>query len=713
MNRKTNTEPAPLVEKNSPVTPETAEMPDVSHPDLYINRELSLLAFHRRVLAQAKDTNMPLLERLRFLCIASTNLDEFFEVRVSGVKQQVMFGSVQAGPDNLSPHEILNRVSVAAHEFVDEQYRMLNEYLIPDLEKEHIRFLKRDQWNDAQMKWVRDYYDNELLPILSPIGLDPAHPFPRILNKSLNFIVSLEGKDAFGRDSGMAVVQAPRALPRLIQFPFEISEGQHYDFTFLSSIIHAHVGDLFPGMKVTGCYQFRLTRNSDLFVDEEEVDDLLRALEGELPGRRYGDCVRLEVADNCPEKMINFLIKQFNLEPGDIFQVNGPVNLNRLINLPDLVDRPDLKFPSFTPSVPKNMGRDIFASIREGDILLNHPFQSFTPVIDFVRQAAADPGVLAIKQTLYRTGPDSVLVDALVSAARANKEVTVVIELRARFDEEANIRLANRLQEAGAHVVYGVVGYKTHAKMLMVVRREGTKLKRYVHLGTGNYHARTARIYTDYGLLTADKTIGEDVHKMFMQLTTLGRGAQLKKLLQSPFSLHTGILARIDREATNARQGKPAHIIAKVNALTESEIIRALYRASIAGVKIDLIIRGICCLRPGVPGISDNIQVRSIVGRFLEHTRAFYFHNAGESEVFCASADWMDRNLLKRVETCYPIENSELKAQVINMLKLYLSDNTQAWVLDNHGSYQHLAPTTDEIPISAQQTLLQSLAEKY
>jgi polyphosphate kinase len=686
---------------------------DFNHPELYINRELSLLAFHRRVLAQAKDTNMPLLERLRFLCIASTNLDEFYEIRVSGVKQQVMFGAVQAGSDNFSPHEVLNRIRIAAHEFVDEQYRMLNEYLIPELEKVRVRFLKRDQWNDAQMKWVRDYYDNQLLPILSPIGLDPAHPFPRILNKSLNFIVSLEGKDAFGRDSGMAVVQAPRALPRLMQFPPEISAGERYDFTFLSSIIHAHVGDLFPGMKVTGCYQFRLTRNSDLFVDEEEVDDLLRALEGELPGRRYGDCVRLEVADNCPEKMINFLKKQFNLEAGDVFQVNGPVNLNRLIALPDLVERPDLKFPSFTPNVPKNLGRDIFAAMREGDILLSHPFQSFTPVIDFVRQAAADPNVLAIKQTLYRTGPDSVLVDALVSAARANKEVTVVIELRARFDEEANIRLANRLQEAGAHVVYGVVGYKTHAKMLMIVRREGTKLKRYVHLGTGNYHARTARIYTDYGLLTADKIIGEDVHKMFMQLTTLGRGAQLKKLLQSPFSLHSGLLNRIEREAQFARQGKTAHIIAKVNALTEPEIIRALYRASNAGVKIELIVRGICCLRPGVAGVSENIHVRSIVGRFLEHTRAFYFHNDGDTEVFCASADWMDRNLLKRVETCFPIETPELKQQVISMLKLYLSDNTQAWVHDNTGSYQHVTPASGETFISAQQTLLQGLAEKY
>ncbi len=683
---------------------------DLSRPELYLNRELSLLAFHRRVLAQAKDENMPLLERLRFLCIACTNLDEFFEVRVAGLKQQVAASAVQAGPDNLSPQEVLNRISVAAHEFVNKQYYLLNEHIFTALEQESICFLKRDQWSKAQSKWVRDYFENELQPILSPIGLDPAHPFPRILNKSLNFIVSLKGKDAFGRDSGMAVVQAPRSLPRLISFPDELSEHSH-DFIFLSSILHAHVEDLFPGMKVTGCYQFRLTRNSDLFVDEEEVDDLLRALEGELPGRRYGDSVRLEVPDNCPDKMIDFLLKQFKLDKQDLYQVNGPVNLNRLLPLPDLVNRPDLKYPSFTPGMPKGLKqRNLFATIREGDILLHHPFQSFTPVIDFVRQAANDPNVLAIKQTLYRTGPDSVLVDALVEGARSNKEVTVVIELRARFDEEANIRLANRLQEAGAHVVYGVVGYKTHAKMIMVVRREGKKLQRYVHLGTGNYHDRTARVYTDYGLLSCNKDIGEDVHKMFMQLTSLGRGAKLKKMLQSPFSLQSGLIERIEREAEAARQGKPAHIIVKINALTELKMIHALYKASMAGTKIDLIIRGICCLKPGVPGISENIQVRSIVGRFLEHTRCFYFLNGGEPEVFCASADWMGRNLLKRVEECYPVENPVLKTRVIEQgLKLYLEDNSQAWVLDSEGNYTRLSG--DTAPISAQQTLLQLLAE--
>ncbi|MDM8567243.1 polyphosphate kinase 1 [Candidatus Halobeggiatoa sp. HSG11] len=685
---------------------------DLSRPELYINRELSLLAFHWRVLEQAKEQTMPLLERLRFLCIASTNLDEFFEVRVAGLKQQVVVGSTQAGRDNLSPHEVLNRISTVSHEFVDEQYCLLNKQLLPALEQEGINFLKRDEWNKSQNKWVRNFFDNELLPILSPIGLDPAHPFPRILNKSLNFIVSLKGKDAFGRDSGMAIVQAPRSLPRVIQLPSDLSEHP-YVFVFLSSIIHAYVESLFPGMTVTGCYQFRVTRNSELFVDEEEIDDLLRALEGELPGRRYGDSVRLEVADNCPDKMSLFLLKQFGLDKSDLYQVNGPVNLNRLLPLIDLVDRPELKYPSFVPGVPARLGRDLFSTIREEDILLHHPFQSFTPVVDFLRQAASDPHVLAIKQTLYRTGPNSVLVDALVDAARSNKEVTVIVELRARFDEEANIHLANRLQEAGAHVVYGVVGYKTHAKMIMVVRREGKKLRRYVHLGTGNYHYRTARVYTDYGLFTCNSNIGEDVHNIFMQLTTLGKSVKLKKMLHSPFTLHDGLIERIEQEAETAKQGKPACIIAKINALTEYKVIQALYKASIAGVKIDLIIRGICCLKPGIAGISENITVRSIVGRFLEHTRCFYFLNGhnGESEVFCSSADWMTRNLFKRVEECYPIEHPEMKKRVIEQgLQLYLKDNTQAWILDNEGNYNRLIH--EEKSISAQQQLLNELAEK-
>ena len=509
----------------------------------------------------------------------------------------------------------------------------------------------------------------------------------------------------------MAIVQAPRALPRLIRLPPETDSGAN-DFVFLSSIIHAHVDDLFPGMKVQGCYQFRVTRNSDLFVDEEEVDDLLRAVEGELPSRRYGDEVRLEVADNCPAEVCDFLLEEFELTEKDLYSVNGPVNLNRLMNLPDKVDRSDLTFPAFTPSLPARLtlAQDIFQAIAKGDLLLHHPFESFVPVIDFLKQAASDPKVLAIKQTLYRTGPDSAVVDALVSAARAGKEVTVIVELRARFDEEANIALANRLQEAGAHVVYGVVGYKTHAKMIMVVRREEGKLRHYVHLGTGNYHARTARIYTDYGLLSCEPELGEDVHKLFLQLTSLGRSSKLTKLLQSPFTLHTGMLERIEREAALARKGKPARIIAKMNAVVEPNIIRALYAASQAGVQIDLIIRGICCLRPGVPGISDNIRVRSIIGRFLEHTRIFYFQNGGKEEIFGSSADWMDRNLHSRVETCFPIEDKKLRERMIRELGYYLDDNLQAWQLQADGDYVRVTPG-DKEPYSAQLLLLHQLSQ--
>ncbi len=693
------------------------------------NRELSLLAFNGRVLEQARDVNTPLLERLRFLCISSTNLDEFFEIRKARLQEQVASGSMGTGPDNRNPHELLQQISAETHKLVNEQYRVLNDELFPALERENIRFLRRTEWDPAATEWVKNYFENELLPMLTPMGLDPAHPFPRILNKSLNFLVTLEGNDAFGRRSGIAIVQAPRALPRVIRLPKECGGGPHA-FVFLTSIIHAHVDDLFPGMRVTGCYQFRVTRNSELFVDEEEVQDLLRALEGELAARRYGDSVRLEIADNCPMETAAYLLRQFELEPQDLYQVNGPVNLNRLMAVADVVDRPDLKYPPFTPGLPRRLARAsrLFDAIRQEDILLHHPFDSFAPVVDFVRQAAADPRVLAIKQTLYRTGPQSALVDALVTAARAGKEVTVVIELRARFDEEANIGLATVLQEAGAHVVYGVVGYKTHAKMILVVRRERGHLRHYVHLGTGNYHDRTARAYTDFGVFTCSDAIGEDVNKLFRQLTSLGRVPKLSKLLQSPFTLHTELLRRIKHEAECALQGRPARIVAKLNALTEPQIIQALYDASAAGVRIDLIVRGICCLRPGLAGISENIRVRSVVGRFLEHTRVYWFLNGGRGpagdrsiqdpeivpgsgEVFCASADWMDRNFFRRVEIAFPIENRKLHERVVReALNYYLRDNTHAWTLDADGHYHRLTPEGTE-PWSAQAKLVQELSE--
>ena len=684
---------------------------DLASPELYINRETSLLAFNRRVLELAKQENIPLLERLRYLCISSTNLDEFFEVRVAGLKQQVVLGVNTPGPDGLSAQEQLKRINEQAHDLVDDQYATLNEILIPALAEQNIRFVRRTKWSQEQADWVKGFFLNELLPVLSPLGLDPAHPFPRILNKSLNFIVTLEGKDAFGRDSRMAVVQAPRSLPRVARLPAEISQGEN-DFVFLSSILHAHVGELFQGMKVSGCYQFRLTRNSDLFVHEEEIDDLLMALEGELPQRNYGQAVRLEVADNCPGPVADFLLRQFNLAREDLYQVNGLVNLNRLMAVHELVERPDLKFGSFVPSLPPSLSSaaDIFHTVRRGDVLLHHPYQSFVPVIELLRQAARDPDVLAIKQTVYRTGVRSQLVDILVEAAQAGKEVTVIIELRARFDEEANIQLANRLQDAGAHVTYGVVGYKTHAKLLMVVRREKGKIRRYVHLGTGNYHAGTARAYTDLGLMTADQVIGEDVHKIFQQLTGLGKVSKLKKLLQAPFTLHTSMLDYIDREIEHAQAGRPAKIMARMNSLIEPKLIQALYRASQAGVRVQLIVRGICCLRPGIPGVSDNIQVRSVMGRFLEHSRVFYFQNNKEPQVFCSSADWMPRNFFRRVEVAFPVEKPALRKRVIDeSLRAYLKDNMQTWVLDANGHYRRVRRRSRALAHNAQQALLDHL----
>ena len=523
----------------------------------------------------------------------------------------------------------------------------------------------------------------------------------------------LSGKDAFGRDAELAVVQVPRSLPRIIRLPqSSVSEQTH--FVFLSTVISMFVAQLFSGMKVEGAWQFRVTRNSDLFVDDEEVDNLLRAVEGELAQRRYGAAVRLETSLDCPQDIADFLLRHFALDKDDLYQVNGPVNLNRLMAIYDLVERPDLKYPAFTPSVPKRLiaKEDIFAVMREGELLVHHPFESFAPVIDFLRQAASDPDVLAIKQTLYRAGPQSPVVDALVDAARAGKEVTVIIELMARFDEAANIRLATRLQEAGAHVMYGVVGYKTHAKLIMVVRRESGKLRRYCHCGTGNYHPDTARFYTDYGLFTCDEAMGEDLHELFLQLTSPTRVATMQKILQSPFTLHESLLEKTKREIALAQQGKPARIIAKLNALVEPQIIQALYHAAMAGVKIDLIVRGICALRPGIRGISENITVRSIVGRLLEHSRVYYFHNDGNPEIFCASADWMERNFFRRIEVCFPIERKQHVDRIIEDLQTYLVDNTQAWALGPDGNYTRVA-AGDAPSISAQETLLRRYADAY
>lgn len=668
--------------------------PDYTAAERYINRELSLLDFHQRVLEQAVDPLHPLLERLNFLLIFSRNMDEFFEIRVAGLMQKIMLSDESGTPDGMRPSEVLAKISEIAHAAIARQYRILNEDVLPALAQADIRFLKREELSAEQAAWVKLYFREQVLPVLTPISLDPAHPFPRLVNKSLNFIVTLEGKDAFGRNMNLAIVPAPRSLPRVVRLPDHLTGGfEHH--VMLSAIIHEHVSELFPGMTATGCHQFRVTRNADLELDED-VDDLAKALKGELSSRRFGRAVRLEVTHNCPDHIIDYLLNRFNLNQHQLYRVNGPVNLARLLSN---FNRPQLRYKPFVPAIPTVLQKsdNIFNAMKKQDILLHHPYESFAPVIGLLREAARDPQVLAIKQTLYRSGADSEIVQILAEAARNGKEVTAVIELRARFDEESNIEVANILQEAGAVVVYGIVGYKTHAKMILVVRREQDKLHRYVHLGTGNYHAGNARMYTDYGLLSSDPELCEDVHKIFQELTGMGKAAKLKKLLHAPFTLHDGLMSFIEDEIRHAKEGKPAQIIIKVNALTERQLIDALYRASQAGVQIDLIIRSTCCLRPQVAGLSENIRVRSIVGRFLEHTRVYYFANAGEPRLYGASADWMDRNLFSRVEACFPFDASNVRKRVYQQgLLNYLQDNQQAWELLPSGQWQRIVPKDGE-----------------
>lgn len=680
-------------------------------PSSYINRDLSLLQFHLRVLAQAASPRHPLLERLFFLIIFSSNMDEFFEIRVAGIMQKLNMGDVSTSAHGMRPSEVLREISAVTHKAISEQYRILNEDILPALAQEDIRYLKRDELTPEQSAWMKQYFTEQVSPVLTPISIDPAHPFPRLVNKSLNFIATLEGKDAFGRDINLAIVPAPRSLPRVIRLPDELTGGKEHH-VMLSAVIHEHIGELFPGMNVTGCHQFRLTRNADLDL-AEDVDDIAKALEGELENRRFGDKVRLEVTTDCPAPISDYLLNEFELHDNQLYRVNGPVNLTRLLfdfNIPAL------RYQPFTHVVPKPFRREVdkldkatsmFAAMRKSDVLVHHPFHAFSPIINLLWQAASDPKVLAIKQTLYRSGTNSEIVKALAAAARNGKEVTAVIELRARFDEASNIAVANYLQEAGAVVVYGIVGYKTHAKLMLIIRRENDKIRRYVHLGTGNYHAANAKVYTDYGLFSADPDISEDVHKIFQELTGMGKPANLKKLLHAPFTLHEKLMSFIDDEIAQAKAGKRAHIIIKVNALTERRLIDKLYDASQAGVKIELILRSMCCLRPQVKDLSENITVRSVIGRFLEHTRIYYFYNAGYERLYCGSADWMDRNLFHRVEVAFPIEDKKLFKQIYqDGLINYLHDNTQAWTLDGNGVWQQLQPAADETPHIAQEHLL-------
>lgn len=688
--------------------PNLAIIAPYANSSIYLDRELSLLAFNRRVLAQAEDASVPLLERLRYLCIVSSNLDEFFEVRVASIlAQNSIDGVLTEHPGLLAA---LDRISTECHQLVQHQYTILNEAVLPELSRHNIHLLRHNERNDAQRAWIKAYFEREVRPLLTPIGLDPAHPFPLVVNKSLNFIVSLSGKDAFGRGTAIAIVKAPRVLPRVIELPQALS-GSGIAFCLLSSVIHAHIEDLFTGRQVLAYSQFRVTRDSDLWVDEEEVKNLRQALKGELQSRQFGAAVRLEVAKNCPEHLSQFLLNQFSLHHSRLYAVDGPVNMVRLSELIDHVQAPDLRFPPFFPGQPPLPSNgDIFTLLKKQDVLLHHPFQTFQTVIDFIRRAALDPDVLAIKQTIYRAGMDSDLMQALMTAARMGKEVTVIVELMARFDEEANINWADQLELAGAQVVYGVVGLKTHAKLALVIRREAGALYHYAHLGTGNYHSKTTRLYTDFGLLTAHHEIGAEVNEVFMHLTSLAVPKRMKHLWLAPFSLQKNIVGAIRNEARIAREGRPAHIIAKMNGLVDESVIRALYAASSDGVKIDLIIRGTCALKPGVPGLSDNIKVRSIVGRFLEHSRIYYFRNDLAQDVYLSSADWMNRNLLRRIEVAFPIYDKALKRRVMTEgLRPYLKDNVNAWELNSDGSYHRKKTRPKQARFCAQQFLMQAL----
>ena len=682
-----------------------------------INREIALIAFNRRVLALAQDASIPLLERLRYLTIVASNLDEFFEIRMAGLIDQLRSGRPLPGQTLPALRQQYQAIAAAAHGVVEDQYRCLNEEVLPRLASRGVHLLRRSELSATQRAWVAATFREQVRPLLTPIGLDPAHPFPQVGNKSLNFVIELSGKDAFGRETSIAIVKAPRVLPRVMKLPAALRAGDNA-FLLLSAVIHEHLADLFPGRDVVAYSQFRVTRDADLWLDEEDVKNLRHALKGELPHRQFGLPLRLEVAKQCPDHLARFLLGQFDLTDTELFRCDGPVNLMRLAALIDQVDIPALRYPPFVPSRPPDLAddADLIATVRRRDVLLHHPYQSFDPVVAFIRRAAEDPDVVAIKQTVYRTGVNSVLMEALIEAARRGKEVTVVVELMARFDEEANIDWADRLEHEGAQVVYGVFGLKTHAKLALILRREpgpggGHRLRPYAHLGTGNYHPRTARLYTDFGLLTADPDICHDVNEVFLHITSLAKAARMRRLLLAPFTMHRRVIAMIRREAGHARAGRPARIIAKMNALVEDGVIRALAQASQAGVEIDLIVRGACALRPGVPGYSENIRVRSILGRFLEHHRVWYFENDGAKDVWLASADWMGRNLFRRIEVAFPVRDPEAKRRVIDEgLMVYLADNRDAWLLDAEGAWTRAKPPRRGRTRAAQDELLARLA---
>ncbi len=676
-----------------------------------LNREQAILEFNRRVLAQAQREDVPLLERLRYICIVSSNLDEFFEVRFAD-----MLEAARDPMSNVTSQDV-DRVGRAAHALIDEQYHVFNEQLTPLLLKQRIVVLNHADRDEPQRRWVQKFFEREVRPLLVQVGLDPAHPFPQVANKSLHFIARLSGKDAFGRDNRIAIVKVPRVLPRVIKLPANLSDGRQA-FVLLTSVIRAHLEELFPGRKVEAFSQFRVTRDSDLEVDEEEIANLRHALRSGLTTRHFGRAVRLEVVNSCPAELSEFLLEQFGLPSAALYRVNGPVNLVRLNELIDQTDAPSLRFKPFEPAWPSRRlprHKSIFDQLKKGDVLLHHPFESFEPVVQLLREAVEDPDVLVIKQTIYRTGAKSELMDLLIEAARRGKEVMAVVELKARFDEEANINWAERLEAVGAQVVYGIVGYKTHAKLLMITRREGGKLRRYAHISTGNYNPKTARLYTDLGLLTADPDLTSDADSVFRQLASLGKFKALRRMLLAPFNMHSRMLELLGQVEAAALAGyKSARVVVKINALTDAELIHALLRAAQAGAKVDLIVRGACMLPPGLPGVSDHIVVRSVVGRFLEHSRVCYFrwaeagpHDDGEA-LFLSSADWMSRNMFRRIEVAWPVLDAKLRQRVIDeALQPYLHDSKDAWQLGPDGRSVRVSDSG----ISAQQALMRRYSE--
>lgn len=677
-----------------------------------ISRELSQLQFNIRVLEQARDRQIPLLERLRFLLIFTSNMDEFFEIRVAGLKRKLQLLR-QANADDIQTEQVLQQIHQQTSVQLLHQYQILQQQLLPELAASGLSLLQRHDWSQEIRDWAREYFSNNVAPLLTPIGLDPQHPFPLLVNKSLNFILELQGEDDFGRNSGLAILPVPRSLEQLIELPPHI--GDHgRAFVLLSSLIAANADSMLHGMQVLACHPFRLTRNADLSLDTEDLQDLPQRLRSGLSTRDFGEAVRLEVSSKCPAHLSDYLLQQFELQPQELYLLDGPVKLSSLEPLCQLDDFAHLRYQPFTPSTPikTQTSSEIFSLLQKQDFLLYHPYESFACVLDFLASAAADPEVLAIKQTLYRAGANSEVVDILVQAARNGKEVTVVVELMARFDEEHNLELARRLEEAGAVVIYGMIGFKTHAKMALVIRRHEHGLQRYVHLGTGNYHSTNARLYTDYSLLTADEQIGQDISRLFEQLIGMGKSQPLGQVLHAPTSLRSSLLEFIAIETANAAAGLPARIIIKVNALTDQEMIEALYQASQSGVRIQLIVRGMCCLIPCCEQLSSNIEVISIINRQLEHSRVYYFLNHGAAErVYLSSADLMERNLDRRIEACFPLTDLKLAERVKQELELYLRDNTHAWQLQADASYKRKKPAAQATRVDAQQALLQRLTD--